>query len=212
MPAPGSEQGAEYWTPAPIWADRTVFVIGGGRSLEGFDFERLQGCHALAVNAAFVDAPWADAVFFRDHEWFSRNRELLAGWAGLIVTVSPAAKADWPDRIALVAANTEAMPRARTSGHQAVSLALMLGARRIVLLGFDWNPEGGNYHDRHARRGLQYRGGLLESWRGYRERAARAGAAIVNATRHSAIREFPKVELGEELAVESQWNRNVRDR
>jgi hypothetical protein len=199
---------AEYWTPAPIWADRTVFVVGGGPSLRGFDFERLRGRHVLAVNAGFVDlAPMAtgtDVLFFRDHEWFSRNRAALAGWAGLIVTVSTAAKADWPDRVDLVEANTEAMPRARTSGHQAVSLALMLGAGRIVLLGFDWNPEGGNYHDRHARRGLQYRGGLLESWRGYRERAARAGAAIVNATRHTAIREFPIVEQSEELRERSQ--------
>src|SRR5712691_1103973 len=163
---------AECWTPPPIWADRTVFVVGGGPSLKGFDFARLRGHHVLAINAAFVDVPWADVMFFRDQEWFARNRDALADWAGLIVTLSHGAKADWPDRIALVAANTEEMPRARTSGHQAVSLALMMDARRIVLVGFDWNPDGGNYHDRHSAPGLKYRGGLLESWVGYRERAA----------------------------------------
>ena len=195
-----------YWTPrssSGIWADQTVFIVGGGPSLKSFDFTRLRDRHVLAINAAFVDlapiATAADIVFFRDHEWFARNRAALAGWAGLIVTVSAAAKADWPERVELVEANTAAMPRARTSGHQAVSLALMLAATRIVLLGFDWNLEGGNYHDRHDRPGLKYRGGLLDSWRGYRERAAAAGAVIINATRRSAIREFPMVDLGEEL-------------
>lgn len=122
-----------FWVPEPIWAGQTVFLIGGGPSLRCFDFGRLLGRHCLAINEAFVDAPWADLLFFRDHEWFARNETALTGWRGIIATVSPGAARDWP-QLRLVEANTKAMPRARTSGHQAVSLALLMAAQRIVLL------------------------------------------------------------------------------
>jgi hypothetical protein len=184
------EQRAATWSPKPLWLGKTVFVVGGGPSLEGFDFALLRGRHCLAINEAFVDVPWADLLFFRDYEWFARNAAALADWPGLIVTVSPGAARDWPERLLLVAANTREMPRARASGQQSVSLAIIMRAARIVLLGFDWNHDGGNYHDRHPAPGLKYRGGLLESWHGYRERAARAGAEIINATPDSRIGEF----------------------
>jgi hypothetical protein len=187
----------QHWAPEPLWAGQTVVVIGGGPSLRGFDFSRLRGRHCLAINEAFVDAPWADVLFFRDPEWFARNSAALTRWAGLICTVSPGAKREWPDRLRLVAAGGKAMPRARTSGQQAVSLAIMLAARRVVLIGFDWNYDGGNYHDRHPAPGLMYRGGLLEAWAGYRERAARAGCEILNATPGSFIGDFARIGLSE---------------
>lgn len=179
-----------YWEPEPLFKSQTVFLIGGGTSLRDFDFERVRSCRCLAINESVIEVPWADALFFRDHEWFARRSSVLAQWPGLIVTTSPGAKRDWPERVFLIENNTRRMPRARTSGQQAVSLAIMMKAKRIVLLGFDWNRDGGNYHDRYSEPGLEYYGGITEAWIGYRDRAARQGTEIINATLGSQISEF----------------------
>ncbi len=185
----------EYWEPPPLWKNEAVFIVGGGPSLRGFDFNLLQNRHVLAINEAYIDIPWAEVLFFRDCEWFERARpDLIFG--GLMVTTSPRAKEEC-SLINLVELNTPQMPRARTGGHNAVSLALTMEAKRIVLLGFDWNPDGGNYHNRHPNQGLRYRGGLLDSWKTYRERAEREGKEILNATPGSGIDEFERVDFGQ---------------
>lgn len=178
-----------------------MFVVGGGPSLRGFDFARLRDRRCIAINSGAHDLPWADLLFFRDPEWFERERALVEGFAGMIATVSSSAKAAMPERIHLLRANSRAIPRCRTSGQQCVSLAMVMQASRIVLVGFDWNREGGHYHDRYGDQPeLRFMGGLLEAWQGYAARARRAGAVIVNATPGSAITQFERVSLAEELA------------
>jgi hypothetical protein len=83
------------------------------------------------------------------------------------------------------------------SGPQALNLALMLGARRIVLVGFDFHTRGGaHWHGNHQ-------GGLpnptddtLDAVRllldAAAPSAARAAAVIVNASPGSALRAYPK--------------------
>jgi hypothetical protein len=187
------------WVAEPLWRGKRVFLIGGGPSLKGFRFELLANEECLAINEAFLDVPWASVLFFRDFDWFAGRAEILTEWPGRIITVSPGAAREWPGRVLFVESNTREMPRARTSGQQAVALAVMMAARQIVLLGYDWNPDGGNYHNRYPKQGLEYRGGLVEGWKGYRERASRAGCEIVNATPESAIRNFRRCEIAELL-------------
>ena len=52
--------------PDGSWAGRRCFIIGGGPSLKGFDFERLRGERVIAINKAFYDVPFADIVFGMD--------------------------------------------------------------------------------------------------------------------------------------------------
>lgn len=189
----------KMWEPEPLFKGSDVFLIGGGPSLRGFDFERLRTQRCLAINESVIDVPWADVLFFRDYEWFSRRAAVLAQWPGQIFTTSPGAARDWPDRIFLIKSSTATMPRARTSGQQAVSLALLMRAKRIVLLGFDWNRDGGNYHDRYSELGLEYYGGIMDAWSGYRDRAARQGTEIINATPGSQISEFYRWRLDDLL-------------
>lgn len=189
--------GQDIWNPTRIWADQTVFIVGGGPSLRRFDFSRLRNRHVLAVNAAGYDVPWAKVLFFRDPEWYRDNETLVLNWAGLVVSVSREAKRVNP-RVLRVAVGGR-LRRARTSGHMAVDLAGMMGASRIILLGFDHNRDGGNYHGRHRGPGLEYTGGLLEQWDAYKKTAKREGIVILNATRRSRITAFPFCDIDEWL-------------
>jgi len=47
--------------PANIWKGRRVFIVGGGTSLRGFDFNKLKGEIVVTVNRTFEDYP--DSVF-----------------------------------------------------------------------------------------------------------------------------------------------------
>lgn len=186
-----------------MFAGQTVFIVGGGPSLFGFDFEMLRGRNCIAINSGVNELPFANLLYFRDHHWFNREFEAVERFAGFVVTSSLGAWANSPERLKLIRVNTKEIPRARTSGQQCVSLALVMGAKRVVLLGFDWNREGGHYHERYPEPELRYVGGLTEGWNGYAARARRRDAIVVNATPRSAITEFELVKIGDELAASS---------
>ena len=188
------------------FAGRTVFLLGGGPSLCAGDVALLRGRPAIAINAA---ARWADpteVLFFRDLEWFVRNRQTVDGWAGLAVTTSRCAVAhprltramivhgaDFPAP-GLEQGGRPVIRYGRSSGHLAVSLAVAMFARRVVLLGYDCRFVGGrsHFHDDYAAPiELLYRNDFLPAWRGWGAAAQRVGVEVLNATVGSAITEFP---------------------
>ena len=84
------------------------------------------------------------------------------------------------------------------SGFQAVNLALIMGARYVVLVGFDM--QGSHFFGNHPR-GLRNSTSYSNFIKAF-ERAARRmppGVKIVNATPNSALRCFPMVDLDDAL-------------
>jgi len=62
------------WTPSVIWKGQDAFIIGGGSSLQGFEFSKLVGKNVIGCNDAFrlgVEiVPWClfgDSSFWRTH-------------------------------------------------------------------------------------------------------------------------------------------------
>lgn len=53
---------------AGAWSGQRCFIIGGGTSLEGFDFDRLgrSGERVIVCNRGFVEAPFADIMVAMD--------------------------------------------------------------------------------------------------------------------------------------------------
>lgn len=143
----------------------TAFILAGGPSLAGQGAERLAGRRVIAVNSSYIAHPFADYLFSADRPWLYEHRAAIEGpWRGRVVTVTNAI--DWegllhlrqlappsPGKAGGVAISTD--PRAlsvrRTSLHGAINLAVLLGAKRIVLLGADGgrDSEGRTHH--HAR-------------------------------------------------------------
>lgn len=91
------------------------------------------------------------------------------------------------------------------SGFQAVSLALHFGARRVTLLGYDMQiPATGrtHWHGDHSHKlgnPMQQR---MSAWhRHFADLAGLVKVPIVNATRETALKCFPRLELAEALEL-----------
>jgi hypothetical protein len=89
----------------------------------------------------------------------------------------------------------------KNSGYQAISLAVLFGATKIYLLGFDFQRAGGrtHWHGDHPR-GLG-NGGNYPSWVAAMNVLARdlqaAGIEVINCSRKSAIECFKKKTMEE---------------
>lgn len=183
------------------------FVVGGGPSLRGFNFERLRGHQVVAVNAAYVDVPWASHVVFADlrfWEWQQRP-ELIEHWQGFkgvkLTTwqhrAFPADVTTWQSSKQVLSRTLGALSGAN-SGEKAVNLAFLLGGEGpIYLLGFDMKPNG-NYHDRHvlANRQGHYECKFVPSM----EKMGREllqHVKVINACPDSGVTVFPRVSLHE---------------
>ena len=206
--------------PDGAWRGQRCFIIGGGPSLKRFDFERLRGERVIAINKAFLDAPFADVMFAMDRplldlivagklgENYRQAFEAFTGvklWLDLsgynyplgVYAVPSAGEIGWTKSL------RHGLFHGQNSGYGALNLAMILGANPIYLLGYDMTtgPAGEkHYHD-------GYPTGANPDALSVFLKAFRAGAAIlpaggpriVNLNPKSALRCF---EFGDK---ESPW-------
>lgn len=206
------------WYIPRIWLGETVFILGGGLSLAGFDATVLRSRRVIAVNEAGLSlAPWCDVLFWPDARWLEWNFNRITQHTGQfkITRMDPYKRTtrcdpDLKERI------TEALPslgvthlereRGRTlstrrshvagldGGTNAVNIAFHFGAPCIVLLGFDMRD--GNFHDRHISKPIP---GCYESFARSLTQMGKAlekhNVEVLNATVGSALTCFPKVRL-----------------
>ena len=202
---------AVFWTPEPLWAGQTAFLLGGGPSLAKVDLRRLSGHSVMAINSSAKPAMAAGldedgVLFFMDNGWWRDHRSLCEAWRGPVVTLSRAAKREAPELVrrldtttpqpAFPPAGAPAVRWGRSSGHLAISLAIAMGAARIVLLGYDMRLVDGrsHHHDDYSRRTHpDVFADFLAHFEGWDGEAKAAGVEILNATPDSALTEFPMV-------------------
>lgn len=207
--------------PGAPWLGRRAFVMGSGDSLRQMPastWRRLVDCQVagdrfIAANSSAKTAMAAgltpDALFFTDGNWFDDNRDFLARYPGMVLTICRRAKAAMPDRILLLdnvhrpdfPVGRPPFKDGRTSGHRAVSAAIYLGGAPVVLIGFDMrlDPATGrsHCHDDYARRhpAQLYTNDFLPAFTGWDHAARRAGVDVFNATPGSALDEFRRADL-----------------
>lgn len=89
------------------------------------------------------------------------------------------------------------------SGYQAVGLALLFGASRVVLLGYDMQFTGGkkHWHRDHAKSNPTP--SAMKNWLGnFNLLASQSPAPIINCSRATALACFPRMGLHEALNIE----------
>ena len=89
------------------------------------------------------------------------------------------------------------------SGFQAVGLALLFGAAKVILLGYDMQLTGGKTHWHGDHKGALGNPVLdkMAGWhKHFRLMANQTTVPILNATRKTALDCFPKVDLVESLS------------
>lgn len=203
-----------YATVPRLWPDSIVVCIGGGPSLTPDDVATVRGrTHVIAINDAYRLAPWADVLYAADAIWWRKHAGAPAFTGSLKYTLQADARR-WPG--VQVLRNTgqhglEHDPRGlktgRNSGYQAINLAKHLGARRILLLGYDMRSGGrgrSHWFGDHPWQGANsspYHS-FIKCFERLAEPLKAAGLEVINCSRDTALDVFPKMSLVEALALE----------
>jgi len=187
------------------WLGRTVVCIASGPSLTEEDAAtvRAAGHPTIVTNTTFRLCPWADALVAFDCRWWQvHSREVRETFAGRTLTFCPKGAATrWGVETALH--REDWIQSFGNSGTAAVSLAVVTGASKVVMLGFDCQKTGGrtHWHGDHPR--SLGNAVSMPSWpKLFGKLAAWAEARrvpVVNASRETALTCFPRVTLEDAL-------------
>jgi len=147
----------ESWPPVPrLWRGETVAIFGSGESFSVKDAEFLRGkVKIIVVNDTFRFIPWADLLYACDPDWWmtyyephiwvpdGKYYEGAKAFPGLKVTqnkkTAEALKIHWVPSVEDegFSFNLNYIHQGKNSGFQALNLAILMGAKRILLFGFD---------------------------------------------------------------------------
>jgi len=200
-----------YWLPQQWWAGQDAVIIGGGDSLRTFDWKRLHPFLTVGCNNAFELGPSVCTVcVFGDLKWFNFHKGKLEQFPNPVITNQPYLYEKGPDWLLTVPRHKQGLSRevltwGGNTGSIGLSLALLLGARRVFLLGFDMKlgKEGkANWHD--ANIGKPNGASYLRFGDAFKRMAADLpavfpGREVINLGPDSALECFPKADLNSYL-------------
>ena len=187
-----------------------MYIIGGGPSLETQKEVILKGLIGKRVigvnNAGFDFEPVVDILFFGDKDWYVYHREEIKVYKKLVITCcrNPNEYPRWVKVIRRMPFGISKDPGMicwnLNSGIAALNLAVLLGASKVYLLGFDMQlgPKGqSNYHP-NGIHNPDYT--LYEKWKTVvRDKVEgplrNMGVEVWNANPGSAMESFPKCSL-----------------
>lgn len=209
-----------------LWEGQTVVLIGGGPSItiEQVERARTSNVRCIAVNNGYLLAPWADVCYFADSHfwrWHSEGiecagltaeevRQKFHSFAGQKCTIQNSGANVTDDSVHMLRNKTfpvhgvglstdaEALITGRNSGFQAMNLATLAGAKRILLLGYDGQPQHGKTHwfGEHPRPtpidNFPY---YRKSFDAAKKDLDRLGVEVLNCSTGSAIETFPKISI-----------------
>lgn len=167
-----------------------VLATGESITSEQVEYVRhhheLGQCKVVAVSDAYLLAPWAECLVSNDSNWW-RNHPSAMSFSGRKFC---AAFFPGTEKI-----KTDAFGHGINSGLQGCRVAQMLGATRILLLGFDMR--GSHFFGKHPeplRNTTPQRFKIhIQQFRKWK------GCPIVNCTPGSALVQFPFMDIREAL-------------
>ena len=196
----------KFWTVVDIWRGSTVYIIGGGPSLKDMDLSIIHNKRVIGVNNAYKLGSWVDCCWWGDGGWWDEHAGSLKNFSGLKVhccnhhAIRPGTKRVIRGKPLGIEKRHEYISWNHSSGASAVNLAVHLGAKKIVLVGFDMKKDKdgeNNWHDDHKRLGPDWNpyDRFLSVWPHIRRDADKLKIEIINATPDSALTLFPMMNL-----------------
>ena len=203
----------------------TVYLVGGGPSAEPvllMEIANQRRHQIIAINDAVFWLPWTVAVFSADARWMADRRDLLLRYRGHTILavpdghprdIAPASASrsitylravqdrPWSQDAGVVALNG-------TSGFAALNYAALTGARRVVLIGYDYGlgPNGRRHWYDESLGTVRVSGGDVDRWEHWAEHFQKAvpylsaaGIEVVNTSADSRVTAFPCRRLEELL-------------
>lgn len=194
------------------WKGETAVLIASGPSLSEQDVSAVRGkARCLTINDNWRLAPWADALYAADHNWWHHYR-YVHEFTGQKWTVA----AHWCDGEAeahginvLQARDEPGLSRdpgvvnvglVGNSGFQALNLAVHFGVSRIILLGYDLNDSGDSHwfgdHPRGlVNTGLSKNAGRRKGFEAAVPDLEDMGVEVINCSRETDLTCFPRADL-----------------
>jgi hypothetical protein len=187
---------------------QTWFIVASGPSLTREDVDSIRGQRVMVINDNFLLAPWAEVLYASDGYWWDWHAERVKSFKGRKITQDKQAAEDYQLEYIRgvdadgISRDPAVIHTGANSGVAAINLsAVRFGARRIVLLGFDMQATGGKAHwfgehawiQRDPAEGTWHR--WLRRYQVVADDARDMGIEIINATRETALRCFPRVPL-----------------
>lgn len=221
--------GTRFSEVRPAWRGRTVVILGGGPSLSPAQFERVAAAwkrddiNCIAVNAAYLRAPWADLLHGADgHFW--NGHALGAAYPSIGISTADALKRFFcfcgerstvensggnvaDDRVHMLrireakglSTDPGVVHSGRNSLYQALNIAVLAGAARIILLGADGKPGADgrtHWHGGHQRATPAAFWPLVrQAFSSAENQLLELGVEVLNASPGTAIDSFPKADL-----------------
>lgn len=197
------------WTPEKVWNDQDVFVIGGGNSLERFDWKLLRNENTIGCNDAFRHGKEICKIcIFGDSKWFKTFERELSRYKGTVFTnCSQLQKTKLPWLWTMTRRGSGLYKNAlgwnSNTGTAAVNLALLLGAKRIFLLGFDMHLSKDAKSNWHQNRLDKPNESIYSKFlKGFEKLAVDLkkkfpDVQVINVTDNSSLELFPKIGVNE---------------
>lgn len=209
---PSQRTQLPFSTVQPIWKGETVFVIGGGPSLSNFNWESLRNRKVIAVNKAFLNCPWAGAMFWTDSRFYQWYKDDINNFSGLKYTIRP--KDYYPSNIDVLRkgarfgleTSPSALAHGNNSGYAAINLAYHMGAKQIILLGYDMGNDGkrSHYHEGYPVNPTSdktYKEQFIPGFESLHSVLSQKGIPVWNASPHSKLDVFPKITITKALTL-----------
>lgn len=202
-----------------------MVILASGPSLTPDQVDAVERCwrrgtgqpaalHVIAVNDSYRLAPWAEICYFADDRWWRwhKDKEEFRQFAGVKVSIEPSGLLiDDPAVYMLHNCGTSGLSdrpnglmTGQNSAHQALNLAVLTGAQRIILLGVDLQlGERGKEHwfgSHPIRTEPAHFSSMLNHFRKAAPLLQTLGVEVWNCSPASAVDCFEKVPLHEALA------------
>jgi len=195
-------------------------VKQGNKPLSAYSpyMEAIHSKHIIGVNIAFMIGNWIEVMFFGDGGFFLKYRQEIAQYPGLKIGCSPKINSrrythdgikylshdrDHPRGIS---SDSGMVSWNKNSGSAAISVAANMGARRIILVGFDM--QSASDHSQHWHNMYGHSPGQIPNkphklpfgrhllgFPQIAKDAKKRGIEIINASPESKIEEFRRVKV-----------------
>ena len=182
-----------------LWPGQTVAIIASGPSATRRQAMMARSfARVIVINNSWQLAPHADLLYACDSKWWNAYRPAFRG-----IRITHAQQASrWGCRRVRgvkrrgLSMSPERLHTGGNSGYQALNLAVLMGAARILLIGFDMH--GQHWHGNHvgmANPEAQTFQKWIAAFRTTTTDLRRAGVEVWNCTPGSKIDCFPRAPL-----------------